>query len=199
MKTKIRLAIFASGSGSNAENIIRHFQHHPSVEVCCVLCNKQGAYVLERTAPYGVKQKVFSRDEMYNSDDVLHYLNTFHVDYLILAGFLWLMPQRIVDAYPERIINIHPALLPAYGGKGMYGMRVHEAVVAAGEKETGITIHLVNEKYDEGKSLFQARVALTAKDTPETVAEKIHELEQTHFPRVIEEYVMKHGQKPVPE
>ena len=132
------------------------------------------------------------------NDQIYSYLDWFEIDYIILAGFLWLMPARIIEAFPERIINIHPALLPKYGGKGMYGMRVHEAVVAAGEKETGITIHLVNEKYDEGQTLFQARVALEVGDTPATVAEKIHELEQTHFPRVIEEYILKHREKRLP-
>lgn len=152
-----KIAIFASGSGSNAENIIQFFAKNPEISVNSIFCNVPGAYVLERAKKYNIPAYVFNREEMKNPEKVLRQLQEQEIDFIVLAGFLWLMPPCITAAYPNRIINIHPALLPAYGGKGMYGEKVHEAVIAAGEKESGITIHYVNEHYDEGAPIFQAR------------------------------------------
>lgn len=180
-----KLVIFASGSGSNAENIIRFFQNSSENEVVAVFSNKPDAYVLERARNLHVPGIVFNRADFYESDRVLKLLEELEPDLIVLAGFLWKVPDALLAAYPGRIINIHPALLPAYGGKGMYGMRVHEAVIAAGEEGSGITIHYVNDAYDEGGILFQAMCEVTPEDTPETLAEKIHALEYEHFPRVI--------------
>ncbi len=191
MKNKIRLAIFASGNGSNAENIIKYFKSNPSIEVHSLLCNKPGAGVLKRIEPYNVNPKIFNRADLYENDEIKSYLDWYQIDYIILAGFLWLMPENIIEEFKNRIINIHPALLPSYGGKGMYGMNVHEAVIANKEKESGISIHLVNSKYDEGEILFQAKTEISLFDTPSSVAEKIHQLEHEHFPKVIEEYILK--------
>lgn len=183
------LAIFASGSGTNAEAIMKHFRHHKTIQVGALLSNKPDAYALERARKFNVPTFVFNRKQFYESDEVLTWLQLHHITHLVLAGFLWLVPQSLIHAYPGRIINIHPALLPRYGGKGMYGMQVHRAVKEAGEKETGITIHLVNEKYDEGKILLQARVQLDGTETPEQIAAKVHELEYRHYPDVIEKWV----------
>lgn len=180
-----QLAIFASGSGSNAENIIRHFENNPNVNIKLVLCNKEGAYVLTRAEKLGVPSVVFSRQELENGT-ILALLKREGIDFIVLAGFLLKVPDEMVVAYPDKIVNIHPALLPNYGGKGMYGMRVHEAVVAAGEKESGITIHYVNEFFDSGKTIFQAKCDVLPTDSPEDVATKVHALEYEHFPRVIE-------------
>lgn len=185
----IQIAIFASGSGSNAENIVRYFENHPSITVSIILTNNKSAKVLERAKRLGVPAVVFNRDEFLNSDFVLqNHLKG--IGYVILAGFLWKVPKNLIDAFPNRIINIHPALLPKYGGKGMYGMHVHKAVVANKEKKSGITIHYVNEFYDEGEIIFQAEVDLTSEDTPEDVASKIHTLEYEHFPKVIEKEIL---------
>ena len=181
------LAIFASGSGSNAENIIRYFAEKPGFRVKKVYCNVPDAYVLERAKKYNVPTQVFNRAEFRNPDIILRQLQEEGTDFIILAGFLWLVPPCITNAYPNRIVNIHPALLPAYGGKGMYGHHVHEAVLAAGEKESGITIHYVNEHYDSGDIIFQATCPVLPDDTPDTLAARVHELEYAHFPRVIEE------------
>ena len=185
------LAIFASGSGSNAENIIRYFAEKPGFRVKKVYCNVPDAYVLERAKKYNVPTQVFNRAEFRNPDIILRQLQEEGTDFIILAGFLWLVPDCITTAYPNRIVNIHPALLPAYGGKGMYGHHVHEAVLAAGEKESGITIHYVNEHYDSGDIIFQATCPVLPDDTPDTLAARVHELEYRHFPRVIEETVLK--------
>lgn len=189
MKDKIRLAIFASGTGTNAINIIKYFRNHPEIEVFCLLSNKPDALVLQSIAPYDITTKIFNREDIYESDEIKSYLNWFQIDYIILAGFLWLMPQNIIEEFPGKIINIHPAILPGYGGKGMYGMKVHNAVIANKDKETGISIHLINDKYDEGKILFQAKINIDETDTASTIAAKISQLEQEHFPRVIEEYI----------
>ena len=181
------LAIFASGSGSNAENIIRYFAEKPGFRVKKVYCNVPDAYVLERAKKYNVPTQVFNRAEFRNPDIILRQLQEEGTDFIILAGFLWLVPPCITNAYPNRIVNIHPALLPAYGGKGMYGHHVHEAVLAAGEKESGITIHYVNEHYDSGDIIFQATCPVLPDDTPDTLAARVHELEYAHFTRVIEE------------
>lgn len=184
-----RIAILASGSGTNAEKIIKHFNSGPIVEVVRVLSNKKDAKVLERAKRLGVNTLHFDRTAFYESDTILELLKK-EADYIILAGFLWKVPETIVQAFKDRIINIHPALLPKYGGKGMYGIRVHEAVVRNKEKETGITIHFVNDFYDAGAIIFQDSVAVTEKDTASTVAAKVHELEYKHFPRVIEEVIL---------
>lgn len=189
MKQKIRIAIFASGSGSNAENIIRHFEKHAKIEVHSLLCNNPEAFVLERLKSFDVNQKVFNKADLYETDEIKSYLDWYEIDYVILAGFLWLMPEKIINEFQNKIINIHPALLPAYGGKGMYGMNIHKAVIAHEEKETGITIHLVNAKYDEGRILFQIKTAINPGDNANTIAEKIHLLEQQYFPKVIEDFI----------
>ncbi|MEG0796719.1 MAG: phosphoribosylglycinamide formyltransferase [Odoribacter sp.] len=186
-----KVAIFASGSGSNAENIICFFAKNPEICVNSIFCNVPGAYVLERAKKYDLPTYLFNREEMRNPDNILKQLKQQGIDYIILAGFLWLMPDCITRAYPNRIINIHPALLPAYGGKGMFGHHVHDAVIAAGEKESGITIHYVNQHYDEGTTIFQAKCPVVSGDTPDTLAAKVHELEYQHFPRVIQETILR--------
>lgn len=187
-----KLAIFASGSGSNAEQIINHFhdgQSNLEARVVLVLTNKPEAFVLERARRLGVESQVFDRATFYQSNEIVDMLRNRHIDLVVLAGFLWLVPENLIKAFSNRIVNIHPALLPKYGGKGMYGARVHKAVVANQEVETGITIHLVDEIYDNGKVLKQEKCEVSLTDTPDLVAEKIHKLEYQHFPRTIEEYL----------
>jgi phosphoribosylglycinamide formyltransferase 1 len=185
-----KIAIFASGSGSNAENIVKYFQNHNNIHVDCILTNKADAFVIERAKSLNIESFVFNRDDFYNSPKVLNYLMLRNIDFIVLAGFLWLVPDYLVKNFPNKIVNIHPALLPKYGGKGMYGMKVHEAVVKAGDSETGISIHYVNDKYDEGDIIFQARCKVDIQDTPQMVAEKIHKLEYQHFPAIIEKLVL---------
>ena len=180
-----KIVIFASGSGTNAENIIKYFQTKEIGTVVAVFSNNPVAKVLERAKKFHLPTEVFSKAELCESK-VLQKLNNLQPDLIVLAGFLLKLPESIVEAYPNKIINIHPALLPKYGGKGMYGMNVHNAVVQNKEKETGITIHFVNENYDEGNIIFQKTVLLTATDSAESVAVKIHELEQRYFPEVID-------------
>lgn len=180
-----RLAILASGSGSNAEKIMEHFQNSEIAEIALVASNKAEAFVLERAKKFGVPTFTFSRKEM-DAGVLLEKLQEENIDWVILAGFLLKIPVELTRAFPDRMVNIHPALLPKYGGKGMYGSFVHEAVKAAGDAETGITIHLVNENYDEGRIVFQASTPVTSEDTPESIAEKVHALEHKHFPEVIE-------------
>ena len=180
-----RLAIFASGSGSNAENLIRFFANSSHISITRIFCNNANAGVIQRAEKLGVPVTVFSRDDFYNSQHIINQLIDDKTDIIILAGFLWLIPQNLIAQFPNRIINIHPALLPNYGGKGMYGARVHEAVIANGETQSGITIHLVDEIYDNGKILFQASCEITPNDTPETLAHKVHALEYEHFPKVV--------------
>lgn len=180
------IAIFASGSGTNAENIIRYFSSNKEINVAVVLCNKPDAGVLDRASRLGVATEVFTAAQMRTPGFISGLLERYRTDYVVLAGFLLLMPAEVIDAYRGRIVNIHPALLPSYGGKGMYGDRVHEAVIAAGEKRSGITIHHVTENYDEGADIFQAFVEITPDDTPASLAAKIHKLEYEHFPAVIE-------------
>jgi phosphoribosylglycinamide formyltransferase 1 len=184
-----RIAIFASGSGTNAEQIMLYFQKHAQIEVVLVLSNKADAFVLERAKKFNVPSKVFNREQFRETGEVLGWLVKNRITHIVLAGFMWLMPENIIRAYPNKIINIHPALLPKYGGKGMYGHHVHEAVKAAGETETGISIHLVNEKYDEGRILFQESTLLEITDTPDTIAHKVHALEYKHYPEQIEKWV----------
>ena len=188
MSEKWRLAVFASGSGTNAENLIEHFNKTFDKRVELVLSNNPEAYVLERAARLGVPSRVFTRQEL-REGQVLQLLQENEIDFVVLAGFLWLVPADIIEAYRNRIVNIHPALLPRYGGKGMYGHHVHEAVLANGDKESGITIHYVNEKYDSGDIIFQARCPVLPGDTPESLQERVHALEYEHFPRVVEELI----------
>lgn len=182
---KKRIVVFASGSGTNAENIIKYFLNTSKAKVVSVLTNNPSAKVIERASKYTIPTQIFSKQEL-NEGFLLQKINLLEPDLIVLAGFLLKVPQNLIDAYPNKIINIHPALLPKFGGKGMYGMHIHEAVVANKEKETGITIHYVNENYDEGAIIFQKSVALLEEDTPEIVAGKIHKLEQDHFPQVID-------------
>jgi len=183
-----RIVLFASGSGSNVENIIRYFSDSHELEFPFVISNKADAFVHERVKKLKIPSYVFKKDE-FEDGTVLEFLQNNAVDLIVLAGFLLKIPENILKAYPDKIINIHPALLPKFGGKGMYGSRVHEAVVSAGEKETGITIHYANENYDEGQIIFQARCPILPSDSPEDVAAKVHALEYKHFPRVIGEIV----------
>jgi len=183
-----RLAIFASGSGSNAENLILFFANSSNISITRIFCNNANAGVIQRAEKLGVPVSVFSRDDFYNSQQVLNQLIEDKTDVIILAGFLWLIPQNLIAQFPNNIINIHPALLPNYGGKGMYGARVHEAVIANGEKQSGITIHVVDEIYDNGAILFQATCEITPDDTADTLAQKIHALEYEYFPKVVAEF-----------
>ena len=185
-----RIVILASGSGSNAENIINYFNNNSLVSIVGILCNKKDAFVFERAKRLGVSCLYFSKEELNDNDTVLNLLLE-KADYIILAGFLWKIPSKIIDAFPNKIINIHPALLPKYGGKGMYGMHVHNAVVENCENETGITIHYVNEHYDEGAIIFQASFEVLPTYSAEEVAEKIHELEYEHFPKIIEKVILE--------
>ena len=184
----IKIVIFASGSGTNAENIIRYFQATKSASVEAVFTNKADAQVIQRAEKYQVPSQVFTKNDL-ETGKVLQEINAIQPDLIVLAGFLLKFPSNCVEAFPNKIINIHPALLPKYGGKGMYGMNVHRAVVENKEAETGITIHYVNENYDEGNIIFQKSVSLSGEETPDDVANKIHELEQAHFPVIIEEII----------
>ncbi len=179
-----KLAIFASGSGSNAQKILEFFENSSDVSVALILSNRPEAGVLDRAAKFKVPTYVFDRQSLMNAE-VLKVLQQHDIEWIILAGFLWLMPSNILDEYPDRVINIHPALLPQYGGAGMYGSRVHEAIWQNGEQETGITIHYVNNNYDEGQIIMQARTRLSSSDTPLTIEKKVHELEHAYLPFVI--------------
>lgn len=181
-----KIVIFASGNGSNAENIIRYFQNSSKAKVVSVFSDNADAYVLQRAALLEVPAFYFSKSEIQNEKGILKKLVELNTDLIVLAGYLKLMPAIILDKFNHRIINIHPALLPKYGGKGMYGMHVHRAVYAAYESETGITIHFVNEKYDEGEIILQKKIALDITDTPQTIAKKVGELEYQYFPKTIE-------------
>jgi phosphoribosylglycinamide formyltransferase-1 len=188
---KYRIAIFASGSGTNAEEIMKRFEHHDSIEVSLLLSNNPQAFALERAKKFGISTKVFNRSTFRESEDVLNWLKEKSITHIVLAGFMWLVPDNLIKTFSGKIINIHPALLPKFGGKGMYGMHVHEAVKTASEKETGITIHEVNEHYDEGKVLFQSTCPVAETDTPEQIAQKVHALEYRYYPGVIEEWITK--------
>lgn len=181
----VNIAIFASGSGSNAENISNYFKDKDGVSIRLIISNKADAFVHKRAEVLGIKSLTFSKDSFENSDLVLDCLKENKIDFIVLAGFLLKVPQNLIDAYPQRIINIHPALLPKFGGKGMYGDNVHKAVVAAREPESGITIHYINENYDEGAIIFQVRCDVLPDDTYQDVAEKVHQLEYLYFPPVI--------------
>ncbi|MBQ4461058.1 MAG: phosphoribosylglycinamide formyltransferase [Bacteroidaceae bacterium] len=185
---KIRLAVFVSGGGTNLENIINYFSADEQVEVSMVVSNKADAYALQRAKNHDIPNAVISRKQ-FAEEEATVMAAVKDCDFIILAGFLVKVPDYLIDAYPKRIINIHPALLPKYGGKGMYGHHIHEAVKAAGEKETGITIHFVNNELDAGEHIAQFKVTLSDEDTADTIAAKIHELEQAHFPKVIESVI----------
>lgn len=184
--SKKKIVIFASGSGTNAENIIKYFQETKKVEVAAVFSNNKSAKALRRAHNHNVAALHFDKDALYNSNEVLNLLKDMNPDLIVLAGFLWIFPVSILKEFPNKVINLHPALLPKYGGKGMYGMNVHHAVLENKEPETGISIHYVNEKYDEGEIIFQARTPIEANDSAEDIAQKIHQLEYEHFPKVIE-------------
>lgn len=186
-----RIAILASGSGTNAENIINYFSKHPEIEVTLVLSNRKDAKVLERAQRLGVENGTFNRTDFYKSEKVSALLKS-KADWIVLAGFLWKVPENLIRDFQNKMVNIHPALLPKYGGKGMYGMHVHKAVVANREKFSGITIHYVNEFYDEGAIIFQDKVALSIDDTAHDLAEKIHLLEYKWFPKIIEKEMLAH-------
>jgi phosphoribosylglycinamide formyltransferase 1 len=183
------IAIFASGSGTNAENIVNYFSNKNSAKVVLILSNRQNAYVLTRAAKLNIPAAFFDRHDFYESATVEGLLDSHKIDFIVLAGFLWLVPTGILRKYSGRIVNIHPALLPSHGGKGMYGDKVHAAVIAGREKESGITIHFVNERYDEGDIIFQAKCPVYPDDTPESLAQRVHELEYRYFPSKIEELV----------
>ena len=182
----IKLAIFASGAGSNAAKIIEHFKNSSTVVIDLIVCNKKEAGVWGIAAANQIDTLYINRESFIESDACVKQLQARSIDFIVLAGFLWKVPESLIHAYPGKIINIHPALLPKYGGKGMYGMHVHEAVITAGEKESGITIHYVDAHYDEGDIIFQAKCTIEPTDTPASLAAKIHVLEHAHFPVVIE-------------
>jgi phosphoribosylglycinamide formyltransferase-1 len=186
------IAIFASGTGSNAQKIMEYFNRHPQIRVALVLSNNSQAGVFSLAQQYHVPALTFTRTQFYETKQVIHILQEYTIEWIVLAGFLWLIPADLIRHFPDKILNIHPALLPKYGGKGMYGARVHQAVVEAGETSTGITIHLVNEVYDQGKIIFQAACEVTPKDTPEEVAHKVQALEHAHFASVIEKLILKY-------
>jgi phosphoribosylglycinamide formyltransferase-1 len=189
LKTK-QIVLFASGSGSNVENIIRYFQDKPNVTIAMVLTNKRDAKVLDRCNNMNVSALYFNKIAFQGTDCVLDILKGAHPDLIVLAGFLWKIPEKIIETFPNKIINIHPALLPKYGGKGMYGPKVHNAVKENNETETGITIHYVNEHYDEGAIIHQAKIAIHPEDSADAIAEKVHALEYEHFPRIIAQLLL---------
>jgi phosphoribosylglycinamide formyltransferase-1 len=186
-----RIAIFASGSGSNAEKICAYFSDRTDVRVDLILTNNPQAGVIQRARKFSIPVVVFDKKAFYETDRILEILENNQIDLVVLAGFMMLIPASLLGTYSERMVNIHPALLPKYGGKGMYGHFVHEAVVANAEKESGITIHFVNENYDEGNIIFQAACEVTETDSPDDVARKVQVLEHEHFPHVIDEVVSK--------
>lgn len=183
--TMKRIAIFVSGNGTNLQRIAEYFKGNPEVEIVNVVCNNPKAYAIERAKQLGIPVRMVNRQE-FNSAEFTQEMAGLQLDFIVLAGFLWKIPESLIRVYPKKIINIHPALLPKYGGKGFYGEHVHEAVVAAKETYSGITIHYVNEIYDSGEIIFQAKVALTSDETPDSVAAKIHLLEQANFPVIID-------------
>lgn len=185
-----KIAIFLSGSGSNARNICSYFKNHGEIEVGLLLSNKENSGAKAIAEEFNIPYFIFNKEQFYHTNEVIFKLTHFQINTLVLAGFLWLIPENLLEKYPDSIINIHPALLPKYGGKGMHGMHVHEAVWQNKETETGITIHLCNKEYDKGEVLFQTSVSIEDTDTPEMIAKKVLQLEHEFFPRVIEEYVL---------
>jgi phosphoribosylglycinamide formyltransferase-1 len=184
-----QIAIFASGAGSNAREIIRHFKSHDTINVSLVFCNKPGAGVISLAEHAGIPVHIIEKDQFFQGDAYIPELQQAKINLIVLAGFLWKIPVALTDAFKGRIMNIHPALLPKYGGKGMYGHHVHEAVIASGDQTSGITIHLVDEVYDHGEIIFQTMVDISKEDTPESLASKIHVLEHKYYPSVIEKFL----------
>lgn len=185
-----RIAIFASGSGTNAQRFFDHFANHQQLEIALLLCNNPSAKVLDRAKKSGIETFIFSKEELKNSSLVLDLLIEKNIDFIVLAGFMVLIPEEIIQAFPKAIVNIHPALLPKYGGKGMYGDFVHKAVIEAADKFSGITIHYVNSRYDEGDVIFQTECPVYSTDTPESLASRIHQLEHIHYPLVVERMLL---------
>lgn len=188
---KKRVAIFASGSGSNAQKLMEHFKNSTDVEIALVLTNNPDAYVLQRADNFEIPSHIFDKNEFYKTDHIVELLKNLDIDLIVLAGFLWLIPKSLINEYPGRIVNIHPAILPKFGGKGMYGDYVHLAVLEAKENEGGITIHYVNENYDEGEFIYQARYRIEKDDNLEMVKFKGQQLEHLHYPRVVESILKK--------
>jgi phosphoribosylglycinamide formyltransferase-1 len=183
----INAAIFASGEGTNAENLIIYFKNDPRIKIKLVITNRDDAGVIKKAEAHKKTVQIISKEALNNyTDQIIEFLRTEKIDLIILAGFLLKIPGKFVRSFPDKIVNIHPALLPNYGGKGMYGMKVHEAVIANKDKESGISIHFVNEEYDKGRLILQEKCAIDATDTPQTLAQKVHQLEYEHFPKAIE-------------
>ncbi len=191
MNSKYKIVLFTSGSGTNAERILEYFKDHAFIQVVLLLSNNPEAYALVRAKKFRIPTWTFSKQQFRESNEVLAWLKEFEVTHIVLAGFLWLIPTNLIKAFPHRIINIHPSLLPKYGGKGMYGIKVHEAVAAAHESETGITIHEVDALYDEGKILFQMQCNVDPTDTPQQIADKVHALEYSNYSKVIDQWIQK--------
>lgn len=189
MNKSVKIAVFASGSGSNAENINDYLLSNYNHKIDCILCNKKDAFVFERAKKMEVDSFYFDKKAFYSATEIIDLLIDRDIDFIILAGFLLKVPEELIRRFEDKIINIHPALLPNYGGKGMYGMNVHRAVIENKEPKSGITIHLVNEEYDKGRILFQAETSISETDTPEDLAQNIHQLEYKHFPEVIVDYI----------
>ena len=183
------IAIFASGSGTNAQRLAEYFQNSGAAKVAMIFCNNPEAYVIERAKKLEVPVVIFNKADFYSSDKIIDVLKAECIDIIVLAGFLWLIPSNIIKNFPNRIVNIHPALLPKYGGKGMYGMNVHKAVIASGDEESGISIHYVNEDYDEGNIIFQVKCTIDKDESPESLAAKIHQLEYEYFPQIVESLI----------
>ncbi len=183
---RISIAIFASGAGSNARKIIEYFKASDKIKIALVVCNKPQAGVIDIASAEKIPVLLIDKEPFFRGNSYIPHFEQFEINFIVLAGFLWKIPQKLVSAYPNQIINIHPALLPKYGGKGMYGHFVHEAVIANGDKESGITIHYVNEHFDDGAPIFQASCPVYPSDSPDTLADRIHQLEHTHFARIIE-------------
>lgn len=190
----IKIAVFASGNGSNALNLFQYFNQHPSITFVKIYCNNPKAGIIDKAKTHQIACRCFTKNE-WNSGVITSELKNDKIDYIILAGFLWLVPSALINQFPNRIINIHPSLLPNYGGKGMYGMHVHQSIIKNKETESGITIHLVNEEYDKGKILYQAKVDLSMDETPESLASKIHFLEHKFFPVAVENYILEVNKK----
>lgn len=186
-----KIALFASGAGSNAKKIIEYFSDDKEVQVSLIVCNKLGAGVLQIALDYHIPVLLIEKDRFYNGDGYVVELKDTGINFIVLAGFLWKIPQTLIDFFRNKIINIHPALLPKFGGKGMYGMKVHEAVIAAGEKESGITIHYVDEYYDNGDIIFQVKCNVSDTETPDSLAKKIHKLEHENYPAIIAKCIRK--------
>ncbi|MGB4776664.1 MAG: phosphoribosylglycinamide formyltransferase [Daejeonella sp.] len=188
---KKRIAIFASGSGSNAQKIMEHFKKHAYAEVVLILSNNAEAYVLQRADNFEMPTHIFDKHEFYQTDDIVNLLKNLHIDMVVLAGFLWLIPPNLLQAFPDQIINIHPALLPKFGGKGMYGDKVHQSVLESGEEESGITIHFVNDNFDEGEIIYQSRFRIEKEDDLEMLRFKVQQLEHQYYPKIIEQVIRK--------